>query len=372
MMNFPKSVSLSLTYRALVTQSGGGFKVAEVYLDANEVKPHEVLVKVRAVGLNPTDWKSFDWLKIEDAVVGCDAAGDIVCVGSEVTRFKAGDRVAGFTIGCSQTHNGAFAEYVRFDAFTLLRLPEGMPYEEGASLPIPHLTAVQNLHVHLNLPTPSQAEAKLSPSAAAGTPETILIWGGTTATGHHAIQLARLSGLRVIATASPQAFDEVLALGASFVFDYRDVDVVEKIREAAGDSEMGVRYVLDTISKGGATEKCIDAMGPKGGQVVHLLPVSKDIVKRRADVEVSLTLVYNLLGPMLSDPFRPQDRPPVQRYLENDWIQLSKGWSNGVGTERLKPQRIRRLERGFDGIVDGLKQMREGRYGREKLVGYVC
>lgn len=43
-MNFPKSVSLSLTYRALVTQSGGGFKVAEVYLDANEVKPHEVLV----------------------------------------------------------------------------------------------------------------------------------------------------------------------------------------------------------------------------------------------------------------------------------------------------------------------------------------
>lgn len=129
----------------------------------------------------------------------------------------------------------------------------------------------------------------------------------------------------MIATASPQAFDEVLALGASFVFDYRDVDVVEKIREAAGDSEMGVRYVLDTISKGGATEKCIvsessissrsfvsgweghwrlmygvlqDAMGPKGGQVVHLLPVSKDIVKRRADVEVSLTLVYNLLGPV--------------------------------------------------------------------------
>ena len=350
--------------QALVTQGNGEVKVTQISFDASTLQAHEVLIKVRAVGLNPTDWKTADMTKRSNAVVGCDAAGDIVAVGSDVTsKFKAGERVAGFTAGCSQEHNGAFAEYVRLDSVSLFRLPHEMTYEEGASLPIPHLTAVQSLYVRLKLPTPLQhAQSRTSPG-------TILIWGGSTATGHHAIQLARLSGLQVIATASPEAFTELENIGASFVFDYKDEDVASKIRKVAG--EPGVQFVLDTISEKGTTEKAIDAVGPKGGKVVHLLPVADEIRNRRSDVQVIHTLLYQLIGPMWSFPFLPDDQPPVRSYLEHDWVQLSKGWSPGIGAGSLKPQRIRKLEPGFDGIVAGMKQMREGSYGREKLVGYV-
>lgn len=170
---------------------------------------------------------------------------------------------------------------------------------------------MQSLYVRLGLPTPLQhAQSRASPG-------TILIWGGSSATGHHAIQLARLSGLQVIATASPQAFTELENIGASFVFDYKDEDVVNKIRKAAG--EPGVQFVLDTISEKGTTEKAIvsvtslsginrasltyvsrrqDAVGPKGGKVVHLLPVGDEIRNRRADVQVIHTLLYQLIGPV--------------------------------------------------------------------------
>ncbi|TFK95494.1 chaperonin 10-like protein [Pterulicium gracile] len=350
--------------QALVTQGNGEAKVKEIKFDATKLEAHEVLIKVQTVGLNPTDWKSVNMTKRSNVVVGCDAAGDVVAVGSDYTsKFKVGDRVAGFTAGCSQDHNGAFAEYVRLDSVSLFRLPKEMSYEEGASLPIPHLTAVQSLYVRLGLPTPLQhAQSRASPG-------TILIWGGSSATGHHAIQLARLSGLQVIATASPQAFTELENIGASFVFDYKDEDVVNKIRKAAG--EPGVQFVLDTISEKGTTEKAIDAVGPKGGKVVHLLPVGDEIRNRRADVQVIHTLLYQLIGPMWSFPFLPDDQPPVRSYLEHDWVHLTKGWRNGLGAGSLKPQRIRKLEPGFDGILAGMKQMREGSYGREKLVGFV-
>jgi NADPH:quinone reductase-like Zn-dependent oxidoreductase len=292
-------------------------------------------------------------------VVGCDAAGDIVAVGSNVTFFKVGDRAAGFTAGASQKDNGAFAEYVRYNEVIALKLPEDMTYEEGASLPVPHLTVVQALYLRLGLPTPAKAPTFLG--------ATILVWGGSSATGHHAIQLARLSGLHVVTTASPEAFTELENIGASLCFDYRDPDVVSKLK-AAGD----ITYALDTISEGGTLEKTIDALGPNGGKVVHLLPASDEVKNRRKDVEVLHTLLYLVLGPFGGFPSWADQQPPMRDYVQREWPALSKGWKAGLGNARLRHQRLRKLEGGLESIPKGLETMKTGEYAREKLVATIA
>lgn len=121
-----------------------------------------------------------------------------------------------------------------------------MTYEEAASFPIPHLTGVQALYIRLNIPKP------LSPNPKR---ESILIWGGSTAVGHHAIQLAVLSGLKVFVTASPAAHEELKALGVEACFDYKDSDVVKQIQAAAGEED--IIYGLDTVGEKGSTDACV-------------------------------------------------------------------------------------------------------------------
>ena len=153
--------------------------------------------------------------------------------------------------GSWQKDNGAYAEYVRLIAAACFVLPAEMSYEEGASFPIPHLTAVQALYMRLSLPKPFTPEANDLKQKG----EKILIWGASTAVGHHAVQLAVLSGLEVYATASPAAHAEVKALGATHVFDYKDVDVASKIKATAGED--GILHALDTVAEKGSTEAII-------------------------------------------------------------------------------------------------------------------
>ena len=153
--------------------------------------------------------------------------------------------------GSWQKDNGAYAEYVRFIAAVCFVLPPEMTYEEGASFPIPHLTAVQALYMRLSLPKPfTPAADELRQKG-----EKILIWGASTAVGHHAVQLAALSGLEVYATASPAAHADIKALGATHVFDYKDADVASKIKEAAG--EKGITYGLDTVCEKGSSDATV-------------------------------------------------------------------------------------------------------------------
>lgn len=80
----------------------------------------------------------------------------------------------------------------------------------------------------------------------------ILIWGGSTAVGHHAVQLAHHSGLRVYVTASTAAHAKLKELGAETCFDYKDPEVVRKIKSAAG--EPGIAMALDTVNSDGSTD----------------------------------------------------------------------------------------------------------------------
>lgn len=165
-----------------------GADKAEVVTDATLIKdpsPNEVLIKTVAVALNPTDWKHIAYGITTRPTVGCDVAGIVEEVGPEVTRFKKGDRVWSMVHGSCQLNpdNAAFQEKVYVMEGLTAHVPDGMSFEEAASLPVGVLTVGQGMYQEMPLPWPNSPLKEKVP---------ILIWGGSSATGALAIQFAKL------------------------------------------------------------------------------------------------------------------------------------------------------------------------------------
>jgi NADPH:quinone reductase-like Zn-dependent oxidoreductase len=151
-----------------------------------KLRPGYLLVRVSAVALNPTDWKHVDFLAPPGALIGCDYAGVVEETGTGYTKdWKKGDRICGLCHGGDETQleNGAFAEQIVVKADVQMRIPDKMSDEEAATLGIGFMTVGQGLFQALKLPLPTEP---------AKNPETILIYGGSTATGTLGIQLAKL------------------------------------------------------------------------------------------------------------------------------------------------------------------------------------
>ena len=237
-------------------------------------------------------------------IVGNDFAGVVEELGPDVPEgmWTVGERVAGVVFGsefslsriprsyCTERHttadkpNGAFSEYVVADAeLQVVPIPGNWSFEEAAQLGVAPFTALQCLHETLELPSPFEAK-----STAEQPQRTILIWGGASAVGQYAIQFAKLGGLRVVTTASSKNFDLVKGLGADEVFDYRDEDVVEKIRVATGNA---LDIAFDAISEGKTPAQITGAIGDKGGKVAIVLPYENP----RPAVEVTFSMLSDLL-----------------------------------------------------------------------------
>ncbi|KAH8832079.1 chaperonin 10-like protein [Flagelloscypha sp. PMI_526] len=327
--------------------------------DVKNVPAGQVLLKVRAIGLNPIDWKSSRYsLSDTGGIIGCDAAGDVIAVGPEVTHLSAGDRAAGFTQGHGlKERPGAFSQYVLFAASGTFKIQDGQSYEEAAALPVPLLTAVQTLYYRHHLALPSSSSTTNTP---------VLIWGASTAVGHYAIQLANLSGYRVITTASPEVFGEIKALGASEVFDYKDRDTPQKIRNIAPDLTMA----LDTVSENGTTELVAASLSPTSvsNKIYSLLYVPPTI-SLPSNTMVEFTITYTLLGfpvSFIGDeiPVNADDVAGSLNFVKNEYPRLF----NGGDKRKVKIQKLRLMSGGLENVAEGLRILKEGRYGREKLI----
>jgi NADPH:quinone reductase-like Zn-dependent oxidoreductase len=241
----------------------------------------EIVVHVRAVAVNPVDrlqqtmgdiftpWTTYPF------VVGSDVAGEVVEVGSGVTRLRVGDRVLGYAAGSDKQRNraaeGAFQHYVVLLAHLAAPIPDAMGFEDAAVLPLGLSTAACGLFQKdfLALNPPSAAPPRSG--------KTLLVWGGSTSVGSNAIQLAVAAGYDVVTTASPRNFAYVKRLGAREAFDYRSKTVIADIvgalrgREIAGALAIGV----------GSAPACIDIVGAsKGNRFVAMAtpPTSFDDV----------------------------------------------------------------------------------------------
>lgn len=237
--------------KALLLQEKGNWKEMKVSEVATPTAGDgEILVEAHAVGLNPVDYKTAiggnpNWTYPH--ILGLDVAGVVAEVGHGVTTLKKGDRVV---YHGNLTKQGGYAEYAVTKANTVTVIPEGVTYEDAAALPTAGYTAYQALHYKLPLERI----------------QSILIHGGAGGVGGFAVQLAKLAGKQVISTASSHNHEYVKSLGADYVINYREDDLISKVKSITNGR--GVDAVIDTVSAQSATNSldCVAFLG----HIVHI------------------------------------------------------------------------------------------------------
>lgn len=219
-------MSTSSHQASLLNGKGEPFCAGDV--ETHPPGPNQVQIRVKAVAINPVDWKIQDYgifVTKFPAVLGEDVAGTIEAVGiGGQQRFKKGDRVIAHPnfLVSFENQQGGFQELVNVPESNVCGIPEAMEFEQAVVMPLAVSTASAGLYQSkkqacLELPLPSHNPKQ--------TGQTVLIWGGSSSVGSTAIQLARASGLTVVATCSKRNFEFVEKLGAK-PFDYNSPSIV--------------------------------------------------------------------------------------------------------------------------------------------------
>lgn len=202
--------------KAAVIQGYGGTDQFEIQdLPCPEPGSGEILIRLRAAGVNPLDWKirqgklRYVMPARFPLVLGFDAAGVVEAVGPEVTGFEPGDRVYAYL---DRRHGGAYAGFAVTREAVAAPIPESLSFEEAAAIPLASLTALQAL----------RDKGEVQPG------DEVLINGASGGVGHFAVQIARILGARVTAVASGPHREMLLALGADRFIDYQEEDFLER------------------------------------------------------------------------------------------------------------------------------------------------
>ncbi|KAK8068864.1 GroES-like protein [Apiospora phragmitis] len=328
--------------KALVTTGDG--KVAVQEIPVPTPGPGEILVKVHYAAQNPTDWKSARRRQ---------GAGPHRRLRLRRHRRREhelvvapGTRVAGWVHGCSKDPiRGCFAEYAIVDDSLVYPIPESVSFQDAAVVPLAFATAVQALFQRLKLPEPSKPAKSAFP---------VLINGGTSSVGKYAVQLAKMAGLFVIATASKRNHELLKQLGADATIDYKDADWVDQARKVSHDN---LEYAFDCISEKETTPVVAQCLSPtKGGHIMCILPRKTTELPEelQSKVRVESTIAYSVFGrPLKYGAFDNYGgETPADKYLE---------------TGRIKPNRVKEFG-GLEDIPKGFETHARGKVSAEKLV----
>ena len=242
--------------RAVLMTAVGGPEVLKVedLPDPQISGDHDVLVRLRAAGINPVDYKLRShgtFGNVLPTVLGWDGAGVVERAGPAVTRVQPGDEVY-FCDGGFGPTPGTYAELKVVDERYLARKPERLSFVAAAAAPLVTITAWEAL----------RERARVSAD------QTVLVQAGAGGVGHMSVQIARLAGARVATTVSPGAKTALAAaLGADLCIDYTHEDVAEKLRAWTGTD--GADVVHDTV--GGKTlTSCFSLTRPYGDLVSNV------------------------------------------------------------------------------------------------------
>ncbi|GAA1873667.1 NADP-dependent oxidoreductase [Brevibacterium marinum] len=246
------------TMRAISQDELGGPEVLhEIQLPVPTPGPSQILIRVHAAGMNPTDWKHRGhraFLPSPPFVLGWDVSGVVETVGVGVTLFKPGDEVFGmlpYPFGV-----GAHAEYVLAPTRAFAPKPGGIDHVQAGAIPLAALTAWQSL----------------VDTAEVGQGDRVLIHAAAGGVGHLAVQIAKARGAYVIGTASEPKHDFVRGMGADEMIDYREVDFAEAVHD--------IDIVLDTIG-GEYQSRSLQTM-TTGGILVSTIPIPVEGMSERA------------------------------------------------------------------------------------------
>jgi len=207
-------------------------------LPVPEVAPGQVLIKVKAAGLNPFDnviaaGHMAQMVPHEyPLTLGRDAAGVVVAVGGGVEDIAPGDEVFGHVLATPPIHAGTLAEYALLPASTVVIKPSELKFADAAALPL--AGAAASAAVDAVNPHPGQV---------------VLVNGATGGVGQYVVQLLAARGATVVATGTDTDAEQLLALGATTVIDYNG-SVVDQVKAAYPD---GVDALINLVGNGAAS-----------------------------------------------------------------------------------------------------------------------
>lgn len=240
----------------------------------------DILVKINAISINPVDYKirqnsAKDTVLETPKVIGWDATGIVEAVGEAVTFFKPGDAV--YYAG-DLTRSGSNAEYQLIDERIVGLKPSTLSNAEAAAMPLTALTAWESLYDRIRI---SEQKDK---------GKSILIIGGAGGVGSIAIQLAKISGLKVITTASRTETKEwCLAMGADLVVDHKNL-----IQELHAGGYQEVDFILDFVDLNSYWDAIVELIKPQG-HIVSITgsatPIALNKLKNKS-VTFSWELMY--------------------------------------------------------------------------------
>lgn len=355
------------TTQTVVCEDSDGQLCVEPKAPLPTLRPNEILVRNRAVAINPCDYKMHERFPCKGAIDGCDFAGEVLAIGSAVAEsgsdIRVGDRVCGAVHGSNplRPDSGSFAEYIAAEAEFALRIPTPMSFEQAAALGGTGLATLAMALFHdsaLGLPgTPGQHAAR---------PRTVLVHGGSSSVGTMAVQLLRLAGHVPIATCSPRNFAMVKKLGAVEVFDYSDPECGAKIKAYTKNA---LSYVLDPFTDAKSIALCTAAMGRAGGRYACLEMYPDYLVERRT-LKIGFVMGPALLGHRLEldygyeRPADPEMRAFGVAFFKNVQMLLDQG--------QLKPHPIRVLQGPWhQAVLDGIDQLKRKAVSGEKLIATI-
>jgi NADPH:quinone reductase-like Zn-dependent oxidoreductase len=232
----------------LLNEAGGVENLVLSEIELPSPKADEVLVEIKAIGINPVDVKTRGVEELLNMVVGTDRpvilgwdiAGKVTAVGENVTQFEPGNSVFGMVN--LPGHGKAYAEYVAAPESHLAKIPATTSFEDAAATTLAALTALQVL----------QSRVKQG--------DRVLIHAGSGGVGHFAIQIAKHLGAYVVSTSSAKNRDFVMSLGADEHIDYRG----QKFEDVVSD----IDFVLDGM--GGEVLRNSLKVVKNGGKIVSL------------------------------------------------------------------------------------------------------
>jgi alcohol dehydrogenase len=306
--------------------------LADVELPKPKPEGHDLLVKVEAVSVNPVDTKRrMDPAKTDNAprVLGWDAAGTVEAVGSSVSLFKPGDPV--YYAG-DVTRAGCNSEYHLVDERIVGRKPKSLDFAQAAAIPLTAITAWESFFDRMHI------DVKGGQRGA-----TVLIINGAGGVGSIAIQIAKVAGLKVIATASrPETIEWCKRMGADEVVNHRE--------SLTGQIKKPVEYVAnfsgDLDAHWPAMAELVAPQGSLVAIVGNTKPLPMDVVRSK-----SATVCWELMFT------RPRFKTPdmiQQHFLLNqvgEW--LDEGRLQGTLRETLKPINAANLRKAHEKLESG-------------------
>lgn len=257
-----------------------------------------------------------------------------------------------------QSH-GTYAEYTIVPASTTFPLPPNIPLELGAGLPLSFMTAALALYQYLGVPLPTTLDTAGDPNKKIP----ILIWGGATAVGAYALQLAKLSRLGPIITVAGNGIDYVRSLNvADYIIDYRNDDVAQQILDAAGSAE--IKIAFDAVSGHGSYERITEVLLSSGGGHINMVdPPTDGSWKFPETVKFTRTFVssaYHVSHNSISEE---------QAYADGEFAYFFYRYlSHLLADGRFRPHPVEVLPNGLNSIANGVQALFDGKVSAKKLV----